>query len=428
VGDSSVENNEQFFILLSDAAGARLVKGEATGIIDDEDQAADLSVAPLFTGDGFSLDESVRVSNAGPRAATDIALRVTSTPDYGGTRCSTCSIPQLAVGEAKTTAYEYWPPFEQIYLSAIATARQGDPQTSNNSASWTVNYYRMMAMNAAYLTTGATATVTAVSLIPTAAATSSDPSVVAISSAVNKLNDDIVTFTVTALKPGTSELRLDGHQKTLLATVVAPGLTPRWPGGVVMSTDFTATRFDHPVTVTVTPAGVAPLTAATATGTIVVTAAGQELTRRAISGATELKFPLYLPSLGPNNLQITYSGDANFLPQTIDQSVFVRQGVMSMTGTLVRATDTVGTYTLAIEAAGSPAAAPTGIVSVVNGTTELTRMTLQPAGGGTSRAEVTLTNLPKYSTLTLNYLGDALYLSGSQQIRAADSRRRSASH
>lgn len=427
-GDTFAENNETFVVRLSNASGARVVRREAAGIIDDEDQAADLSVEPSFAENGSVLSDVVRVSNLGSRAATDIAVTVTSTPARGAQRCAPCLISQLAVGDSLTAGYDSSWPAEQIYLSGIATARQGDPRTSNNSTSWTVNYFRTMAMSPGWLTPGETATLTAMTTLAVTNVTVSDPSVVAMSSPVTKVSNNMVTFTLTALKPGTAVIYLDNQQRNLLVTVVEEGQTPRWPGALAVSTDFTATRFDHPVTVTIKPEGVAPLTAATATGTILVTAANHELTRRTIGGTGAISFPLYLPVLGANNIQVLYSGDANFLPQTFNSSVFVRQGDVSITGTLVRVAGTVGTYTLALQAAGSPLAAPTGVVTVLHGSTALVTIPLEPSSGGTSRAEVTLTDLPKDSTLTLNYSGDTLYRSSSQQIRAVEARRRSARH
>ena len=429
-GDSSSENNETFFLLLNNAKGARVVKGEAAGVIVDDDQFADLSVTPVFgeSGGGFDLFDAVSVSNLGPRTATEIALEVTSTPAHSDQRCKTCSIPQIANGASATTAYGSSTPSQQTYLSAIASARQQDPQTSNNRASWTVNANRTMAMNAAYLVTGQIATVTAISRIPAAAFTPADPSIVVTSSPVKRVSDNIVTVNLTAIQPGTSLLHVSGQATQLLVTVVAPGTSPRWPGGVSFSTNFTARRFDQPVTVTVTPVGSAPLTGATATGTVTVTSAGRELARREIGGTKPISFPIYLPALDVNAYQIAYSGDANFLPQTFEGSVFVHKGNVSMTGTVMRTPGTEGTYTVTLQVAGSPAAAPTGIVTVAHGTTEIARITLQPSSDGKSHGQATVTNLPRNATLTLNYAGDTFYLQSTQHLRAAEARRRGVRH
>jgi hypothetical protein len=127
----------------------------AAGVIDDDDQNGDVGIVPQFFDNG-DLYDSVRLSNSGPRAVTDITVRTTSTPSYTGIRCAVCLVPQLAVGAFADTAGDYWPSSEQVYMSATATARQRDPQLSNNSATWTFNANRTIGMSPAWLTPGTT--------------------------------------------------------------------------------------------------------------------------------------------------------------------------------------------------------------------------------------------------------------------------------
>ncbi len=430
-GDVLPENNETFFITLRNASGARIARSEATGIIEDDDQIADISVASGFLEDNFALNNNVTVSNNGPRAATDIAMNFTATPSNGRSYngcAADCPIPQLAAG-ASTPAYSSLQfPQQQIYMSLTASPRQRDPQPSNNSATWTFNGTRNMAMNAGYLTTGATATVTAKLFTQPLVLTSSDPTVVAVPSTITKVTAGLGTFTVTALKPGSSTINVDGRQSPLVVTVIAPGTQPRWPGGVTLFPNITGTRFDLPMTITVTPSGTAPVSGARATGTVTVTAAGQELERIVIAGPGAITFPVYLPSLGQIPYVLSYSGDANFLPDSLSTSVFVNSGQVVMTGGLERVPGTSGTYTLTVHTTGSPVAAPTGTLSVRNGGTEVAKLTLVPSSGGISSAHATISNLPASPTLTINYPGDVNYQAGSQQVRLVETRRRSAGH
>src|SRR5207245_766250 len=107
---------------------------------------------------------------------------------------------------------------------------------------------------------------------------------------------------------------------------------------------------------------------------------------------------------------------------------YVNSGRVTMTGGLERTPGAAGTYTLTIHAAGSPVVAPTGTLSIVNGGVEIAKLQLVPSGGGTSTAHAMLTNLSLSPTLTINYQGDALYQSGSQQVRVVETRKRSAGH
>jgi hypothetical protein len=72
--------------------------------------------------------------------------------------------------------------------------------------------------------------------------------------------------------------------------------------------------------------------------------------------------------------------------------------------------------------------APTGILSVLSGGAEIARVPLVPSAGGISTAHATLTNLSASPTLIVNYTGDALYRSGSQEVRVVEPRQRSARH
>jgi len=427
-GDVTPENNKTFFVTLRNAAGASLISPVASGIIDDDDQFADLSIAPQFGVFANEVADAARVSNAGPRAATDVVVTLTTTPrTLSFTTCSNCLVGQLSSGASASASTDSGEFSQQVYVSATASARQRDPQPSNNAAAWTVNAFRTMAMNATYLTPGATATITASVSSSGAAVTSSDPTVVSVPSQATNVTSTLATIAITALKPGTSTISVQGNLRPLLVTVIAPGTQPRWPGGVTMAGDFTARSLDEPLMVTVAPSGTAPFSAAKATGTVVVTAAGRELARAAV-GTGSIKFPVYFQSLGSVAYAIDYSGDANFLPQTTNATVFVTPGRVTITGGLERTAGTAGTYTLTVHAAGSPAVAPTGTLSILNGAVEVATVTLVPSAGGISTAHATLTNLSTSPTLTINYAGDALYQSGSQQVRVVEARQRSAHH
>jgi ELWxxDGT repeat protein len=426
-GDVTPENNETFLVTLRNANGARIANGDGAGIIDDDDQIADLAVVPEFSESGSALSDAVIVSNAGPRAATSVIVNVAITAPYDRSHsCYNCSMSQLYSATSAAAIPNYFDDTQQVYVSATVTARERDPQPSNNTTAWTMSAHHRMAMNAPYLTPGATAIITASIFTTTPVLTSSDPSVVSISSTVRNVSPKLATWVVTALKPGASTMAIQGYADPLLVTVVAAGTQPRWPRALTMLTDFTALPLDKPMTVTAVTAGTAPFTGAKATGTIVVTAGGKELARAIVSSTSEITFSVYLQALGDTPYTVTYSGDSNFLPQTLTGSVFVYPGRVTMTGALER-TPTAGSYTLTVHAAGSPAVAPTGTISVMNGATEIAKVTLVPFNG-ISTARVTLTNLPASPTLTINYAGDALYQSGSQQVRLVDSRQRSVRH
>jgi ELWxxDGT repeat protein len=429
-GDVLPENNETFFVTLTNAHGAAIVDGDGAGIIDDDDQMADLEVVPSLNGETFGLYTGVTLTNKGPRSATDIVVNINSAPGIiGDTRCTTCTVPQLASGVSLpaggSSVYSF---AAQTFVAATATARQRDPQSSNNTATWT--FTGEMAMNAAWLNPGQTSTITAIVYNPqNTAITNSNPGVAVCPPAVTNVSKGIATFQVTAIATGTSTIGITGQSHPLQINVVAPGTQPRMPNGLGFGTDRSALNFDRPLNVTIQPNGKAPLSGATAAGIVSVMAGNQELAHQTYSGTAKVTFPVYLRALGQNNYSIIFSGDANFLPETVNDSVYVYQGTAVLTGSLDAVPGAApGTFALTVRASGSPAAAPGGTLSVYDGATKLATIPLVASADGVSLAQTTLANLATAPTLTVNYSGDVYYTAGSQQFRAATSRHHLVKH
>jgi hypothetical protein len=407
-GDLAEESDETFAVRLRNASGAAIARGEAAAIVQEDDLYADLAVTPVVTSRGTA----VNVANRGPRTATNVNVRITSTPYVDRLVCSVCTIPQIAAGAGKLIAESGWTSDQQTYHSAIATSAQRDRQPGDNAATWTVAPQGTLVMIPATLTPGATGTLF---VAGNTAPTVSDPSIVTISAGPSG------PFTVTALKAGTTTINAGSAQLTVI--VSAAGTTPRWPGALSIGNLSASTRFDQPFVLTIAPSGTAPGSGAAPTGTFVVTVAGKEVARQAIDGKP-FNLSLYFPR--PDNfarIQVSYEGDANFAPQTIDTTIIVTLGIPTIKGELDR-TPAPGTYTLTARVEGSPAAPPAGTVTVLNGSTTLAVMTLLPGTNGRSSAQTTLTNLPPAATLTLRYSGDANYVPGTQQVRITEQKRR----
>jgi hypothetical protein len=333
-----------------------------------------------------------------------------------------CSIPTLA-SNASASSYVYDSPIEQTYLSATIAARQKDPQPANNTIAWTIGNSRYIAMDAAFLTPGAKANIFGVSYSTPPAMTSSDPTVVSLSPLTTTGN--FVQASVTGLKPGTSTITTT--YGTLLVMVVPPGTMPRWPAGVRLMTGFTATNFDQAIDVQAVASGVAPFTGAIPTGTVSVMSNGRELARAALNGKQTVTLHAYMPALGTVPYSIVYGGDAAFAPQTVNGSTFVRKGSATLLATIEPSG--AAQYTLKVQASGSPAAAPSGVVIIMNGSTEVTRLTLAPSADGTSSSASTVFTAPSAPpALTINYPGDTFYNAGTQQVRAVTSRRHASRH
>src|ERR1051325_7394382 len=423
-GDAASEGNETFFVALRSAHGARVVRSDAAGIIDDDDASADVSVAVKFSPASFSgiLDDVV-VSNAGPRAATNIATNITST--LSQSPCN-CAPSQLAPGASQTLLR--FSPRPSGSLSASVTARERDPQAANNTATWTMNGDQTLGIDRAYLFTGGTANGAAYTFRENPAIVLSDPSVLSVGTLERNAANGFTTFKITALKPGTTTLSINGQGTQQLTVIVAePGTVPRFPGGVSIATDFSVTRLDRPITVTVSTIGTSPYNGAAPTGTVTVTAGGTEVAHGIIDSTRAIRLPFYLRSLNAVPYTIAYSGDANFAPQTVNGSVFGQKAQTTLTASLQAVPGAAGTFVLNVDAAGSPVVPPAGTLSVMSGTTEIARVTLT-AAGSVSTAKATLSSLPAAPALTVSYPGDSLHLSTAQQVRVVIPRTRAVRH
>jgi ELWxxDGT repeat protein len=430
-GNVKPENNRTFLITLRNAVGATLAKSTAFAIIDDDDQIADL---------GLSLDFSqlntagvmTNAANNGPRTATTIRVHATATPaTLAGSTCSTCPMLAQLVPGATAPAFGYgWTGLQQ-YLTATVTARQRDPQPSNNSVAWMMNTY--LAMDALYLTPGSQANV----WFPGSNAVnfsmeSSNPSVISVPSSLTApVAGKPSSFVARGLTVGTATIRVSAATATigtLSIDVIPPGTTPRWPGALNAFIENSPVTFDSQSTVRIYPVAKAPYTGETPTGTVAVTATGRELARATLtSGLQQLVIPYYLPELGPNPITVSYAGDSNFLPMTITSSVVSTRGFITISAGAER----IGTTaTVHVRMPGSPMAAPTGTITVTEpGVIPSTQATLSVTSPGVAEAKVTLTNLSAgQHTLVISYPGDAHYNAATQNVRVTDARGRAVRH
>jgi hypothetical protein len=424
-----VENNETFAVTLRNAAGAAVERREAFAVIDDDEQLADMKVDLTPTAD-FGLQDTVTVSDLGPRGATDVKITFTRTPG-AVSDCYPCGVVQLASG-ASTLAYTRTFGSGAMYKSAIVTARQRDPQPANNAAGWVITGQGTMIMNGLYLAPGGSTQVTLANNggVTSLTLRSSDPTVVTVppTATFDSAKTTSSNFTITALKPGTatiSVISLYGPLSDALpVTVLAAGARPRWPVGMSAQLDYpSGTRFDLATRLKVALQGTAPMSGAPASGIVTVSRVGRELARKTLAGADPLAIEFYPDDWGQLSFDVAYLGDANFLPQTQNVTVFIVKGSVTLTGAMERVAGAApGTFAARIHAHGSPAHPPTGTISFFSGGTLLMTVPLTP-GDGESVASTTLYNLPASPTITASYSGDSRHGGGSQEIRVIDHRR-----
>jgi ELWxxDGT repeat protein len=426
-GDIAAENNETFFVTLSNAAGAEIAKSTGFTLIDDDDQTADLALSLIFSSTFPTV--TINAANNGPRTATGLKLVTTATPG-NAPPCCAAPLLQLASGKTAPELTAGWTTSQQ-YFSATATAHERDPQPSNNRVGWIA--HDQMAMDALYLTPGGQANVTFFSSNPaTYVVQSSDPAVISVPTSLTTPSPrGSASFVAHALSAGTATITVYTSATvlgSLTVDVVAPSATPRWPGAINVSVAESTVRLDAQATVTVDTSGTAPFSGATATGLVTVTTNGQELGRTTLTPTLRhWSLPVSFGQLGTQAISVNYAGDANFLPSTTSSNVAVTMGSVTMLAGAERGGTTV---TVHVRVTGSTLATPSGSIDVSElGTTIHATANLVSVAPGVSDAAFTLANISgAQHTFRVVYSGDGKYSSNVQSVRLLEARGRAVRH
>jgi ELWxxDGT repeat protein len=422
-GDTSPENNETFFLTLKNAAGAMLVRTSAFAVIDDDDQSADVALSVAFSG----VTATVKAANSGPRAATNLKYASTGTPGPGPS-CSVCAPAQVPSGSIVSALSADWNSSIQQYFTTTATARERDPQPANNRVAWTAR--GDLAMDALYLTPGSQANVSfTLSLLAQYAIESSNPDVVSVS-ATTTTPGSKTTFVAHALSIGTATIRLLSATsviESLAIDVVAPGTTPRWPGAVDVFVDRSQMALDQQALFTIENKGTAPFSGVTATGLVAISVHGRELGRITLGVKSQRSTLAVSPiETGQQQIDVTYAGDANFLPSTTSFTMTVTRGAVSAIASAQRSGTAVNLH---VRFTGLPLATPTGSVTFSEQGARQMPAILTATAPGVAEADVTMTGIAAGPhTFTVVYSGDANYISTFFNFPLIDGRGRAVRH
>ncbi len=168
------------------------------------------------------------------------------------------------------------------------------------------------------------------------------------------------------------------------------------------------------LTVNVTPSSSSGSSAATPTGTIVVTGGGYNSNQTLTSGSATFTIPANSLSPGAITLNIYYSGDSTYASQNTTQQVTVTAVTPTVTVIAPPNDNIANPVPVSVTVSGPTGAqqAPTGTVTLSGGTYNSTAATLSSAG--TATFTIPAGALPVgQDTLTATYSGSANYYSGA---------------
>lgn len=412
LGDTTNESGEAFFLVLSTPAGTVIGEDRATGIIENDDARANLTIEAL------GLDwQSIRfrVANAGPSPATGVSLRATLSPAVGlacGEPCVVSLAPILAeesrevridtVRNPTVVTDPQRPPGYTV--TGTVTAAEIDDEPDGNRTSRMFSGDGRLTLPA-YLELSQSYAAQFVSPRATGASLSSSSSMVAVtpstlSSPTPGING---TFTLqTAMVTGWTTMTFaDNYQGLgkLMLAVVAPWETAKLD--VALTNPLVQSFYGQPHQIPVTIAarrddGTRP------SGTVKLYDQGGSLVAQGPLDATASVV------LSRNGLPVgsvyhsaEYSGDAFFNPARVDLgNSWVRSAPTSTELLLTRTNCQMVEGTVNVRTGVGVAAA--GNVRLAYGANTLIgNVTLTPTGApGESRATVRL-NLPTTGAITL---------------------------
>jgi ELWxxDGT repeat protein len=424
-GDTTPENNETFFVNLKNASGATLIKPSAFAVIDDDDASADVALSVALSG-----RVTINAANSGPRAATNLKYTSTATPGDPPTLRFCCSLLQLPAGKSAPALSTESSSGDQQYFTATISARERDPQPSNNSTGWTAHGY--LAMDALYLTPGSQANVSfSLGLTGQYSIESSNSTIVSVPSAATVPEGGTGTsFVAHGISTGKATIRVLSPTQviaTLAIDVVPAGTTPRWPGAIDVSVNGSSLRFDQQATFTIENHGTAPYSGAVATGLVTISMHGRELGRTTLGAKSQRLMVAVSPAeVGEQQIDVTYAGDANFLPSTTSFAMTVARSGATITASAQRNGTAVNVH---VRFTGSHLVTPAGTINVSEHGTRQTAASLIATAPGVAEADVVMTGISNGPhTFTIVYSGDANYVSTFFDVALIDSRGRAVRH
>jgi hypothetical protein len=395
-------------------------------VIDDDDASADVALSVALSGTLVTIN----AANSGPRAATNLKYTSTATPGNAPTLRFCCSLLQLPAGKSAPALSTESSSGDQQYFTATINARERDPQPSNNSTGWTAHGY--LAMDALYLTPGSQANVSfSFGLTGQYSIESSNSTIVSVPSATTVPERGAGTsFVAHGISTGKATIRvLSGTSviESLAIEVVPAGTTPRWPGAIDVSVNRSGLPFDQQATFTIENHGTAPYSGAVATGLVTISMHGRELGRTTLGAKSQrLMVAVSLAEVGEQQIDVTYAGDANFLPSTTSFTMTVTRSGATITASAQRNGTAVNVH---VRFTGSQLVTPGGTINVSEHGTRQTAASLIATAPGVAEADVVMTGISNGPhTFTVVYSGDANYGSTFFDVALIDGRGRAVRH
>ncbi|HSP17211.1 MAG TPA: ELWxxDGT repeat protein [Thermoanaerobaculia bacterium] len=413
-GDTQMEDDESLSVTISSPTLGVLQNNVATGIIEEDDRSAALSIQYVQASTSYDASRTFVVTNTGPSDADGVTLTFTESPtvaSLSGTGCSQngygsllCVLGSLAAGESRTVSIgrytsgglynSAYPPGYTITASVSTLTAEAD--LSDNSVTKMVSSDGSMALPP-FLTSSLAATLDYLApytstATQTVSLTSSNAAVaVTPTSATIPPGERHTTFT---LQPGdvtgSTKLTIGSYGPSLNIAIVASSSVAKLDPMMVVTLPY-STKYGQDVQI---PARVAARAADGTYPSGVLKLLDDQLNmvdQQTLDATASVKFVLSGLSTGSHQYSLQYDGDSLFTALTVPMGLFYISPYYTSMRIVAAPVTCDNTVDVAVIVSTSDTTqAPTGSISV-SALDQTVQATLVPTGvNGTAQATVQL--------------------------------------
>lgn len=398
LGDTVLEKNESFALTLTSATGAVLVRDRACGIIEENDRRVALSVeyVPKYSS-YYGASRTFKITNTGPSGAT-VTLKVSESPFEGTFHCdgknpSTCQVGfvpaggsvEFAVQRSSSSALTESGIIPGHTLTATVSALEAENDLSDNTTARMTNPSGFLSLPP-YLVAGGTGSAQATThngyFPATLRPSLSGGVIVSPASATVTSANPRASFSLTVAPNAWGWSTVKNGSTTLMRIpFVFEGETAKLDTTIkAITNDYYVFEFDHAEPVVLPVRVAATLHDGTRpSGTVTLKKVdGTVVQVKTVDAGGNATFTLGSMAVGTYDYRVTYSGDANFNPVTVDLPDVRVEGWPTYTDVLI-VTQPCGSSQI-IVTVSNPDHTPTGTVKLTHNSSDLATVPLVATG------------------------------------------------
>lgn len=417
VGDTALEQNEAFGVLLTTATGATIVRDRAIAIIEEDDRKVALSLEYVPTYSSYDGRRVFRIANAGPSTAT-VTLHISESPYTGSFHCggnpSVCSVGAVPAGESVdfvvrrgSGADSYSPVVPGRTLTARVSAVEAEDDVSDNETVRMIDVSGTYSLPP-YLVSGTTdsAQMTAYTFPSQVSLFLAGGVIVSPSSALLTEENPIATFGLTIAPDAWGWANVvNGSQTVMRVPLVLPNEDVKLDTTVI-TRRWTELHFEHdePVVLPITIVGVLPDgTHPSGVVSLRLRSDNALVQSQVLDADGKATFTLTGLEPGGYSWYLAYGGDAYFHAVDVPHPIVEVRGRRSFTNITVQE-NPCGTSQIVVTVTSDGEDTPAGTVTIDMGSDQFPNLPLVATGRpGEAQVSISYTFSTYYAYMSATY-------------------------